>query len=415
MSQAKTPLLTLSITGLSHDGRGVGRLEGKTYFVADAIPGDEVEVRVIEETARYNVAQAVKRVVDSVDRVEPFCPLFNQCGGCQLQHQSLEAQRHWKQANFFDALHKTLDMRKCQIAPAIVGEGQGYRRRARFVWGRNKADKEARFGFRVKHSNEIVDVTSCPVLEDALNEQLTQQRANYLATASRQLKEVTWVKANEGVLFSHYADGQAAEQTGYYCINKLKIGFNAEGFVQVNEALNLKMIEQAQAWLDLSKNDILLDLFCGVGNFTLPLAQQVKQVVGIEGEASLVAQAKLNAEENHLSDRVNFYKANLFEEMTQAQWFYKQTYDKVLLDPGRQGAQLVCEKMGQLKPKKIAYVSCNAATLVRDVKLLAQQGYQIRKANMIDMFPQTMHTEVMVLLELKPKRSSNQKRKIFRL
>lgn len=404
----------LSITGLSHDGRGVGHLNGKTCFVPDAIPGDEVKVRIIEENQNYNVAKMLERSKDSPERVTPFCPLFGECGGCQLQHQSLQAQRFWKEANFFDALNKGLDMRKCQKEAPLIGEGQAYRRRARFVWGRNKADKAARFGFRIHNSNDIVDVKTCPILVPELNDQLTLKRPEYLETASRQFKEVTWIQANEGILSSHDVMGNLQPDEGHYSIGELSLAFSADGFIQVNEALNLQMIQQAQAWLDLSKTDTVLDLFCGVGNFSLPMAQKAKSVVGIEGEADLVNYAKENALNNQLSE-VQFFKANLFEDMTKSQWFLKQTYDKILLDPGRQGAQLMCENMAKLKPQKIVYVSCNAATLIRDAKILAKQGYQIRKANMIDMFAHTTHAEVMVLFQKTQKSSANKKRRVFKL
>lgn len=409
-------MIEITIEGLSHDGRGIGRYqgglmgrhEGKAVFVANAVPGDRVMARVIETQKTYDEAVLVELLDASPDRITPFCEHYEVCGGCQLQHLSVAAQRSHKQQNFFTALTKAVEMKKCKISPPLVGQDQGYRRRARFVLGRNKADKEARFGFRAQGSKDIVDIPFCPVLIPKLNEALSKARANRLEKASRNLKELTLVSADEGEIWSEETDLSAAlpTQVVHYSLDNLRFGFPANGFIQVNAEMNLQMIAQALSWLDLKPEQKVLDLFCGVGNFTLPIAQQVDKVVGVEGDLDLVQVAKQNATDNGLSNTA-FFKANLFEDQTRTEWFLKQKYHRVLLDPGRQGAYEICQQMGKLKAEKIVYVSCNSATLMRDVKALENQGYQLRKANLIDMFPHTNHTEVMALLvKTKPTQKS---------
>ena len=412
--------MEIQITGLSHDGRGVGRNEGKAVFVSGAVPGDWVQVRITEQQKNFDNADLIKVLEPSAQRAEPFCELFGQCGGCQYQHFDLEAQRHWKALNFFNALGKAVNLKKCEILQPIVGEGLAYRRRARLVLGRNKSDKQARLGFRALGSNEVVDVPHCPVLSPALNQAIQAKREHLLTLASRNLKEITLVESGDQVIWSGMPleltrdVTEPAEALGQYHIQGLSLDFPAEGFIQVNGALNEAMVAQALDWLSLKPDDQVLDLFCGVGNFTLPLAKQVAQVTGIEGDLALVQTAKHNAERLGIAN-ARFFKANLFEEQLRSEWFLKQTYDAILLDPGRQGAQEVCQHLGKLNAQRIVYVSCNAATFIRDVQWLEKQGYECRKANLIDMFPHTTHTEVMVQLVKTAKKSQKKPSKVFKL
>ncbi|BBP44609.1 23S rRNA (uracil(1939)-C(5))-methyltransferase RlmD [Thiosulfativibrio zosterae] len=413
-------MIELKIEGLSHDGRGVGRNDGKAVFVSGAVPGDWVQVRITEQQKNFDNADLIKVLEPSAQRAEPFCALFGECGGCQYQHFELAAQRHWKALNFFNALRKAVNLKKCEILEPIVGEGLAYRRRARLVLGRNKSDKEARLGFRALGSNEVIDVPQCPVLSPALNQAIQAKREHLLTLASRNLKEITLVESGNKVIWSGVPidlTSDATEPTealGQYDIQGLSLDFPAEGFIQVNASLNEAMVAQAIDWLSLKPDYKVLDLFCGVGNFTLPLAKQVAQVTGIEGDLTLVQTAKHNAERLGIANS-RFFKANLFEEQLRSEWFLKQTYDAILLDPGRQGAQEVCQHLGKLNAQRIVYVSCNASTLIRDVQWLEKQGYECRKANLIDMFPHTTHTEVMVQLVKTAKKSQKKPSKIFKL
>lgn len=406
----------IEITSLAHDGRGVGRENGKAIFVTGAVPGDVVQYRLRQRQKRFDEAELVEVETASPDRVSPFCKVYEACGGCQLQHLSLSAQRHWKAEAFFSALNKALAKthkhNPFERAADLVSADRGYRRRARLVQGKNKSDAEKipKVGFRAPASNDIVDIEQCPLLSPALNQHLQTQRPTWLETASRNLHEITLVEADNGVFDS----SQPSEQTPYYELDGLRFQFDAEGFIQVNADVNQQMVAQALDWLEVRPDDKVLDLFCGVGNFTLPLAKRCQQVVGVEGDNDLIATARDNAAQNGL-ENVSFHKANLFEDAKDFPWFAKQRYDRVLLDPGRPGAMQICQQLGALGAKQLVYVSCNAATLIRDVKVLSEQGYVVTKAGFMDMFPHTSHAEVMVQLVRKRKAAPKKKRPVFRM
>ncbi|PLA74649.1 23S rRNA (uracil(1939)-C(5))-methyltransferase RlmD [Hydrogenovibrio sp. SC-1] len=409
----KTPI-SITIEGLSQEGRGVGRHHGKTVFVMGAVPGDQVLVKVVAQHNRYDEAEIIMLEQASPDRREPLCHYDSECGGCQLLQLKPEAQRHWKWQQFQTDLSKAVDIKHCQLEAPIYGEEEGYRRRARLVLGRNKSDKLPKLGFRAKGSNEIVDIEQCPMLTSALNQSLVDKRQQQLAAASRSLKELTVVEADNGIFWSD----QQPEVLPCYQLGDLTLNFPVTGFVQVNADINQQMVNQALAWLALSPSHQVLDAFCGVGNFSLAIAQQLHdqqgKVIGIEGDADLVKMAQQNATTNKL-DNAHFYKADLFQPVIDLAWFRKQKYDSVLLDPGRQGAFALCKVLGKLKPERIVYVSCNTATLIRDLKALTEQGYRLKKATLLDMFPNTAHTEAMVLLVKSAKPANKRKIGVFKL
>ncbi|MDG6774707.1 23S rRNA (uracil(1939)-C(5))-methyltransferase RlmD [Thiomicrorhabdus sp. ZW0627] len=404
-------LTQLQIEGLTHDGRGVARVGGKAIFITNTVPGDIVTAKVTVQQTKFDEAELLEIETPSSDRAEPFCPKYQTCGGCQLQHLSIQAQRFWKSENFLTRLTQAVNSDKCQILEPITGNDRGYRRRARLGLAIGKKDKVAKLGFRQKESNELVDIEHCPVLSDGLNEAIAKHRPALLEKASRAYKELTVVEADNGVF--GFEDETKSDEP-YYTLNNLKLTFPQDGFIQVNAELNREMVNQAIEWLELESDHKVLDLFCGVGNFTLPIAQKAKQVVGIEGLAELVETAANNAAQNDL-ENATFHKANLFEDCTQSAWFKKQKYHRLLLDPGRQGAFEISKVLHELKAEVIVYVSCNAATLIRDVKELEKQGYRLTKANLIDMFPHTTHTEVMVQLKkFKQPKNTAKKRAPFK-
>ena len=402
----------LKIEGLTHDGRGVTRHKGKAIFVPHAVPGDIVKVKIIQSQAKFDEADLIEIEHASSDRTEPFCTLYSDCGGCQLQHLSIDAQRHWKTENFISRLTGSVDGKHCKVMPALIGDDKGYRRRARLGLSISKIDKVARLGFRQHASNELVNIEQCPVLTPALNLALKEQRADLIAQASRAYKEITFVEADNGVFSVSSADTTETSIEPLYDIEGLQLNFPANGFVQVNREQNLQMVKQAIEWLELDQKQTVLDLFCGVGNFTLPISKHAKHVTGVEGLAELVSTAQHNALQNQ-RDNVEFIKTDLFEDFTQLPWFRKQKYNRVLLDPGRQGAFEISKVLHELKPEIIVYVSCNASTLIRDIKELEKQGYQLHKAGLIDMFPHTTHTEVMVQLK-KGNKKTKKPKKVFR-
>ncbi|NPA71208.1 MAG: 23S rRNA (uracil(1939)-C(5))-methyltransferase RlmD [Gammaproteobacteria bacterium] len=407
--QINSIIEALEIEGLTHDGRGVSHVNGKTLFVNGAVPGDIVTAKVRQLHDKFNEADCLTIEQASSERVTPFCPVYEQCGGCQLQHLSIQSQRHWKSHNFITRLTQAVDSKQCETVDSLVSDDQNYRRRARLGLVISKKDKVARLGFRQQGSNELIDIEQCPVLTPALNKAIQTHRDALLETASRAYKEITFVEADNGVFGEAInASKTEPENLPFYTLNTpasinsahtlpLRFDFHEEGFIQVNAPLNQAMVTQALSWLDLKSDHKVLDLFCGIGNFTLPIAQQVATTVGIEGEQSLVEIATHNADINQL-EGVHFSKANLFNDMTPLPWFKNNQYDRILLDPGRQGAFDLCKTLGKLQAQIIVYVSCNSATLIRDIKELEKQGYRLTKAGLIDMFPHTTHTEVMVQL-----------------
>lgn len=403
----------ISIESLSHDGRGVARINGKTTFVSHAIPGDIVDLRIFKQQDKYDEAEMIQIIKPSQERVEPFCSIYQSCGGCQLQHLNIKTQRHWKSTNFIIRLTQAVNAKKCTIVAPLTGNDKGYRRRARFGLTISKQDKIARLGFRAKASNELIDIENCPMLTPNLNKALKEQRPVLLEQASRAEKEIHFVEAENGVYTTNSALDEPANLEPKYHLNELEIHFPADGFIQVNCEQNTQMVNQAIDWLELEKSHKVLDLFCGVGNFTLPIAKQSKNVVGIEGLLELTLTAQQNAEINNIQN-AQFHKADLFDECVKSPWFREQKYHRVLLDPGRQGAFEMSKVLHKLKPEIIVYVSCNAATLIRDIKELEKQGYQLTKAGLIDMFPHTVHTEVMVQLKL-AKKPKKKPRGIFKM
>jgi len=411
---------SIEITRLTHDGRGIAKIDGKTTFVTNAVPGDMVTLQITKQQTKFDEARIIEIESPSKDRTKPFCELYEQCGGCQLQHISIEAQRYWKTENFLTRLTQAVNSKNVSIQPAIVGDDTGYRRRARFGLAISKKDKVARLGFRQKESNELIDIDNCPILTPKLNQTLQDHRPQLLENASRAYKDITFVEADNGIFITQAnpnSENQNHSKTlnlePEYNLNDIPLNFPADGFVQVNSELNKTMVQQAIDWLEVTKKDTVLDLFCGVGNFTLPLAKLAKTVTGVEGLQELVTTAEHNSQQNHI-ENTQFIKANLFDDCTNSSWFRLQKYSRILLDPGRQGAFDLSKVLHILKPQIIVYVSCNAATLIRDIKELEKQGYSLHKAGLIDMFPHTVHTEVMVQLK-KSKKPKKQNNKIFRL
>lgn len=410
--------ITLKIDRLAHDGRGIGHHLGKTIFVDQAVPGDEVTIVVTAQHPKFDEAKIHCMEKASSERRDPFCPYYADCGGCQLQHLQPEAQRHWKWAAFKNDLAKALTLKEAVFEAPIFAEEQHYRRRARLVFGRNKSDKLSKMGFRAQASNDIVDIDQCPMLTPALNQALAQNRPDYLAAASRAIKEVTVVEADNGIFWSDVAT-DPNQTKPFYRLGSLELYFPVAGFVQVNALMNQQLVAKAIDWLALEPQHKVLDAFCGVGNFTLPIAQRLTattgKVVGVEGEADLVKMARTNAQHNDLPN-ADYAQADLFQTtVTELPWFRKQQYDRVLLDPGRQGALAFCKNIGLLKAQRIVYVSCNTATLIRDLKVITQQGYRVQKATLFEMFPNTSHTEAMVLLVKSAKPSAKRKIGLFKL
>ncbi len=415
-------IITVEATDLDPFGQGVARHNGKALFVTGLLPAERADVTLTEDKRQFARGRVKRRLNDSPERAAPRCPHFGICGGCQQQHASVALQQQSKSR----ALARLL---KHDVNDIIADQPWGYRRRARLSLNYSPKTERLEMGFRQAGSSDIVDITQCPILVPRLEALLPDVRTCLASLEGvRHLGHVELVLANNGPLmvlrhtaplsdkdrqklerFSHSQElalflapqSEILEQlTGdapWYAANGLRLTFSPRDFIQVNDGVNQQMIAQALAWLDVQPTDRVLDLFCGMGNFTLPLAQKAASVVGVEGVEALVAKGQENARDNGLQN-VTFFHQNLEEDVTRQPWA-KQGFDKILLDPARAGAPGVMAHIIKLAAKRVVYVSCNPATLARDSEALTAAGYQIQRLAMLDMFPHTGHLESMVLFE----------------
>ncbi len=415
-------IITVTVNDLDPFGQGVARHQGKALFIPGLLPQEQAEVVLVEDKKQYARAQVKRRLNDSPQRVAPRCPHFGVCGGCQQQHASIELQQQSKRA----ALSRLM---KRDVDDIIAAEPWGYRRRARLSLNYQPKTQQLQMGFRKANSSEIIDVVQCPVLVPQLEALLPAVRECLTSLQSqRQLGHVELVQADNGPLMvlRHTAALTAADKEKlerfsqthglslylapqseilehirgdepWYTSDGLRLVFSPRDFIQVNDGVNQKMVRTALAWLDIQPQDRVLDLFCGMGNFTLPLAKAAASVVGVEGVPALVAKGRENAALNELQN-VTFFHENLEEDITRQVWA-KHGFDKILLDPARAGAPGVMAHIIKLAPRRMVYVSCNPATLARDSEALLQAGYRIQRLAMLDMFPHTGHLESIVLFE----------------
>ncbi|ELY3902783.1 TPA: 23S rRNA (uracil(1939)-C(5))-methyltransferase RlmD [Klebsiella aerogenes] len=415
-------IITVTVNDLDPFGQGVARHQGKALFIPGLLPQEQAEVVLVEDKKQYARAQVKRRLNDSPQRVAPRCPHFGVCGGCQQQHASIELQQQSKRA----ALSRLM---KRDVDDIIAAEPWGYRRRARLSLNYQPKTQQLQMGFRKANSSEIIDVVQCPVLVPQLEALLPAVRECLTSLQSqRQLGHVELVQADNGPLMvlRHTAALTAADKEKlerfsqthglslylapqseilehirgdepWYTSDGLRLVFSPRDFIQVNDGVNQKMVRTALAWLDIQPQDRVLDLFCGMGNFTLPLAKVAASVVGVEGVPALVAKGRENAALNELQN-VTFFHENLEEDVTRQAWA-KHGFDKILLDPARAGAPGVMAHIIKLAPRRVVYVSCNPATLARDSEALLQVGYRIQRLAMLDMFPHTGHLESIVLFE----------------
>lgn len=417
--------MTLCAESIDQFGQGVGHHQGKTCFIEGMLPGETGKVAVTENKRHFMRAKLITLTTSSAQRREPRCPIYQQCGGCQQQHMS-ESLQHTSKAEALARLLKPVGVEN--VDDIISAQSWHYRRRTRMSL-RVDDSGQLVMGFRRKKSNEIVDVRTCPVLVEKLNTVLEPlyhclaqlQGAPHLGHVElvaadndsvtvvlRHLRPLSAQDLKKLEQFSHkhsvslfLADGQQQTllrgEMPWYGIGEINLYFNPQGFIQVNAEINQQMIDNAIKWLNIQSTDRVLDLFCGVGNFTLPLARFASSVTGVEGLAELVAKAEYNAQQNNISNAA-FYQHNLEQDVSQQPWA-KQGFNKVLLDPARAGAAEVMPYICALQPECIVYISCNPATLARDSQIACQLGYRVVKVAMLDMFPHTEHLESMVLFE----------------
>lgn len=425
----------MEIISLAHDGRGVARVDGKTIFVAGALPGEVVMAARQRKHRRYDDADTIEVLEASPDRVIPGCKHFGTCGGCALQHLEGARQLEAKRAHLAEQFSRLGQVQPDSWLEPLRGPMWAYRRRARL--GVKYVFKKGRVlvGFRERAKPYITDVRHCPVLAEpvgalieplaeligelSIRERLPQIEVavaeNATALVARVLDEpsvadkalLSGFAARHGVEFYLQPGGldtvaplaPPATPLRYRLPEfDVEIGFTPSDFIQVNADINAKAVSLALSLLEPAPGDTVLDLFCGLGNFTLPLARRAARVMGVEGEAGLVERARANARANGI-DNTEFHVADLARDPGDLSWA-RESSQRVLLDPPRAGAAGVLPLIGRLRPARIVYVSCHPASMARDAGVLVNElGFRLHAAGVMDMFPHTAHVESIAVFE----------------
>ena len=383
--------LTVTIEKIIPGGYGLAFAENLTVFVALAAPGDKLRGRIREKKGQLAFAAIVEILEASKSRVEPECLYFGTCGGCDFQQMSYEAQLEAKAGIVKDCLAR-IGKINYEGEISIIGSPRDYRYRSRAQWHVNP--RKQKLGYFKRYSHDIVDVEVCPILEPDLQKTLENFRANLnWKDLGSETVEIETASSNGNISVYSKEIFEPTNEIAFETGNE-KYFYNAESFFQGNQFLIEQLIETATGE---AKGETALDLFCGVGLFTLPLARKFGKVFGVEGNAKAIEFARRNAEQAQLSN-VEFFDKSVSE------WLAENASinpDFVLLDPPRAGAEKeTIESLLQTKAKKISYVSCDPATLARDLRKLTE-SYSIEKIVALDLFPQTHHVETVVRLSLK--------------
>ena len=421
----------VNIDNLSHEGRGVGRVNGKTVFVSGALPGEQALARKTRGRKSFDEAIALEIENPSPDRVDAKCPHYQICGGCSLQHLSEDRQIDHKQNVLVELFEHHAGVKPTELMPPLTASPWHYRRRARL--GVKFVEKKGGIlvGFREKASPYIADIHTCEVLHESVGHRLDELRVlieklsikskipqlevavgdDTTAITIRHLEPFTSedleclndFQGESGIALYLQPKGEDSvhplnEQTGslHYTLDDLRFEFTPNNFIQVNQAINRKMIAEVIENLHLTSNDRVLDLFCGLGNFTLPIAKNAGSVHGVEGDSALVTLARSNAAANGLHN-ATFAEMNLADPALLSD-LQLADYNKMLLDPPRSGAEEIILSGSLQHIELLAYVSCNPVTLARDAgHLLQTHGFSLAKLGVMDMFPHTSHVESMAI------------------
>jgi len=456
------------VEALDLDAQGIARLtpneeelaqgqSGKVIFIKGALPTELVTYTITGDKTRFSKAKVREVLKPAVFRAEPKCAAFGVCGGCTMQHLDIRAQVAMKQRVLEDDLHHIAKVKPEEILRPMGGPAWEYRHRARLS-AVNRSIKKGTvlIGFHEGKSGYVADMLACEILPKHVSDLLPEMRKLVMALSIvdrmpqieiavgepedpnsddpkknkpvtalvfRNLQSLT--PADE-VLMRAFADEHQVwiwlqpkgietvapfyPETGKLCYRlpefEIEMPFKPADFTQVNHMMNRSLVSRAIRLLEVKETDRVLDLFCGIGNFTLPLARKAKQVLGIEGLATLTTRAKQNAEHNGLQDKASFMQSDLFEVTTEtiASWGRAERW---LMDPPREGAMEICKSLADLHlqnsdllPQRIVYVSCNPKTLARDTDILCHQaGYTLKGAGIVNMFPHTSHVESMAVFE----------------
>jgi 23S rRNA (uracil1939-C5)-methyltransferase len=438
-----TPLATDSapifITGISHEGRGIAHINGKITFIENALPGETVLIAYNKKRRCYNEAKSIQILQASKERIQPQCLHYSICGGCNLQHLSGEAQLQHKEKTLLEQFTHFAGIQPTSLLPPLTADNcWGYRRRAR-LGVKYVAKKQAVLvGFREKNGRYLAQLQACETLDPRVGQLLVPlQQLIITLKAYQTIPQIEAALGDETValVFRHLLPLDSADQeklrdfaeqhqlqlylqpgneNSTHCIwpknpkllsyhlnndnylpSRLELLFEPKHFIQINADINQAMVTRAMELLATNFSDRILDLFCGLGNFSLPLATRCQSVVGIEGHNELVERAKINAVHNAINN-ASFYTADLTTSIQKETWA-QQTFNKILLDPPRSGALELIQQIKRWNIERIVYVSCNPASLARDAGELVKQGYSLQQAGIMDMFPQTHHSEAICL------------------
>jgi len=433
---ARTPReFELSIDGLGHDGRGVGRVEGKAVFVAGALPGERVRARQTGRNRHFDEAETIEVLEASPQRITPRCPHFGVCSGCVLQHLDQDAQIEAKQRVLLENLARIGHVEAQRVLPPLTDAAWGYRRKGRLSVRYVEKKGRTVIGFREANPRFVAELLECHTLLPELGLQLPALTALVESLdGKRVIPQIEFI-AGDGPVALIFRNLESLDEpdlerlrafaraTGFAVFLQpggtesvrplwpetlelsfpvpefdLRLQFRPLDFIQVNAGLNQKMIARALELLDPQPADRVLDLFCGLGNFTLPLARRAGRVVGVEGAPGLIARSRENAQRNGL-ENVEFHAADLAKDLASEPWM-REGFNKLLVDPPRAGAAEVLAQLPLKGINRIVYVSCHPASLARDAGFLVRErGYTLRAAGAMDMFPQTAHVESIALFE----------------
>ena len=429
--------MSVIIESLDHEGRGVAHADGKAIFIEGALPGERVEYSSYRKKPAFEMAQATQILKQSFTRVTPRCAHFGVCGGCLLQHMDASAQVAAKQRILEENLQRIGKVTPRQMLAPIHGPTWGYRHRARMSVRLGQKKGGGLGGFHERRSSFIADMHRCEIMPRRISDMIDPLRELIVGLSIRErmpqiefalgenvdvlvLRILEPLTPEDEIKLRDFADQYRIQwwlqpkgpDTVYpfypleapalnYTIPEfgIEMPFSPTEFTQVNPEINRVLVRRALAMLDPQPGENIADLFCGLGNFTLPIARRGAQVVGVEGSAALVARAGANAAHNGLSDQTRFEQANLFEA-TEDSLAALGRFDKMLIDPPRDGAVEVVKSLGSAGPSRIVYVSCNPATLARDAAVLVhEKGYTLMAAGVVNMFPHTGHVESIAWFE----------------
>jgi len=423
---ASPATLDLHIESLSHEAHGVARHDGKVVFVPKALPGEAVKVKIQKQQRHFSQAQLLEITQTSEHRVTPQCPHFERCGACQIQHLATDEQLPYKQANLHQQLMRQLKLDDIPWQAPITSAGFGYRRRARLGVRYRKQQDEIIIGFREEANKHLAAIDACPVLEpnlsdiiDPMAKCIGQLQGKAVITqleliacdqgAVAVLRHIKALNHSDKAILKDWAQNHGCQlylegNDAIECLHPsdkaplsyqvagLALEFEVKDFIQGNKAVNESMVDLARQWLAIKPEETVLDLFAGIGNFSLPLAKDAKHVLAVEGVKEMVHRITHNVNKHQIRN-IDAMALNLADEEL---LFKLPKTDVILLDPPRTGAAELMPWLSQQR-SRILYVACEPSSLVRDAKPLLDAGFRMDKISVMDMFPQTKHVETMAL------------------